>query len=79
MWHSPEVVSAFFLGLGLGLGWTLVITKRIINLGSHMGKSVKQSERLSVHVSQQYAPLKERVERLEREIEAVKRAISEGL
>ena len=78
VWHAPFVVLAFLAGLGIGLGYAFSILQRLMHLGSHMGKSVKQAERLSVHVSGQYAPLRERVDRLERELENIKKVLTEG-
>lgn len=77
-WHSPWTAVGFVVGLGLGLGWSLAITGRIIKLGAHMGKQVSQADRLAVHVSREYAPLRRRLEELERRVEALTRAIGGG-
>jgi len=59
-------LGGVLVGLALGLGWSVTITRRLVGLGARMGTEVMRAARLSAHVSREYQHLKLRVERLER-------------
>ena len=73
--HDGILLAA---GVLIGLASSVALVRPIYKLAARMGLAVAQGERLAAHVSREYAPLKERLERLEREVASLRKAISEG-
>lgn len=78
MFASGMMVGGF-LGLGFGL-WLAARgakdhVQRVDRLANRMESTATRAERISLHVSDQYAPLKERLERVEVEIEDLRQRV----